>query len=129
METAKRPNDGWTYPGVLVLVTIFTIVGMGIDAVVNKKIGVISEISLGVIALTAAIKVRPRDYMAAVWSPAISWVLALATVGQFALPSGSHIVRREILHFAYGLAYHAIPLGITVLLSSSVAIVRHFRYR
>lgn len=120
-------SSGWTYPGVFILSGLAMAVIMGSDALITGEVGLISNIGLLVISLTAASQVRTIDYMAAVWAPPIAWFFALCTGGQFGLTMSGSLLRKEIFHFAYGLANHAVWILGSVILAGAVAIVRHGR--
>lgn len=120
-------SSGWTYPGVFILSGLAMAVIMGSDALITGEVGLISNVGLLVFSLIAASQVRSIDYMAAVWAPPIAWVFALCTGGQFGLTMSGSLLRKEIFHFAYGLANHAVWILGSVILAGAIAIVRHGR--
>jgi len=69
-----------------------------------------------------AVLVRQTDWIASVWAPALSWFIALITVGQFATRSTGSFKAKQAFLLVYGLGAHALWIvGCTVL-----AIVIHF---
>lgn len=129
-ETQKAlapKTHGWTYPGVFILTGLAMAVVMGSDALITGEVGMISNIGLLVLSTIAATQVRTIDYTAAIWSPPLAWVFALITGGQFGLTMSGSLLRKEIFHFGYGLANHALWILGSVVLSAGIAIVRHGR--
>ena len=123
----SQKTHGWTYPGVFILTSLAMAVVMGSDALINGEVGTISNVGLLVLSLIAATQVRTIDYTAAIWSPPLAWVFALATGGQFGMTMSGSLLRKEIFHFAYGLANHAVWILGSVIISATIAIVRHGR--
>jgi hypothetical protein len=120
-------QQGWTYPGVIILTSVAMMIVMAIDIVVTGDIGIVSNVGLIVVAFIGALKVRTADYQAGIWVAPIAWLIALLTTGQLAPMRGGSFVREQVLHLAYGLAMHAWwILGATVL-SAGVAIFRRGR--
>jgi hypothetical protein len=123
-EIRPRGNQGWTYQGVFILQGIFVIAVMGIDILVTDGIGVLSDVGLLTAALVSAVMVRTADWQSAIWSPVISWIIALLTVGQLATPTGGRFLAREVLHIGYGLAYHSRWIITATILAAIIAGVK-----
>ena len=126
-KVAAPKSHGWTYPGVFILTSIAMGIVMASDALITGNIGLISNIGILALSVIAATQVRTIDYPAAIWSPPLAWVFALLTGGQFGLTMSGSLLRKELFHFAYGLANHAVWILGAVLLSATIAIVRHGR--
>ena len=123
-EIRPRGNQGWTYQGVFILQGIFVIAVMGIDILVTDGIGVLSDAGLLTAALVSAVMVRTADWQSAIWSPVITWLVALLTVGQLATPTGGRFLAREALHIGYGLAYHSRWIIAATILAAIIAGVK-----
>ena len=120
-------HGGWTYPGVIILSATAMMVVMALDIMITGDIGLISNLGLLVVGITAALKVRTPDFLAAVWVVPIAWTSAILTTGQLAPKRGGSFVREQILHLAYGLSMHAgWILGATAF-SAAIAIFRRGR--
>lgn len=126
VETSPA-QQGWTYPGVIILTSAAMMVVMAIDIIFTGDIGVMSNVGLLVIGLVGAINVRTADYQAAIWVVPIAWVIALLTTGQLAPMRGGSFLREQILHLAYGLAMHAWWILGATAISAGVAIFRRGR--
>lgn len=124
----KTPGKhGWTYQGVFIILWVSLSVAMLADVFINKKVDLLSNVTLLIASCVSGWKVRTNDYQAAIWAPALVWFVTLMTVGQFAPKRGGSFLREEILHIAYGLSAHAgWILGATIL-SGAIAIVRRGR--
>ena len=120
-------QQGWTYPGVIILTSVAMMIVMAIDIVTTGDIGIISNVGLILVGLVGAIKVRTADYQAAIWVTPIAWIVALLTTGQLAPMRGGSLLREQVLHLAYGLAMHAWWILGATELSASVAIFRRGR--
>jgi hypothetical protein len=120
-------QQGWTYPGVIILTSVAMMIVMAIDIVTTGDIGIISNVGLILVGLVGAIKVRTADYQAAIWVTPIAWIVALLTTGQLAPMRGGSLLREQVLHLAYGLAMHAWWILGATALSASVAIFRRGR--
>ena len=120
-------QQGWTYPGVIILSSVAMMLVMAIDIVVTGDIGIVSNVGLIFVGVIASIKVRTADYQAAIWVVPIAWILALLTTGQLAPMRGGSFLREQILHLAYGLAMHAWWILGATALSASIAIFRRGR--
>jgi hypothetical protein len=120
-------QQGWTYPGVIILTSVAMMIVMAIDIVVTGDIGIISNVGLILVGLAGAIKVRTADYQAAIWVTPIAWLVALLTTGQLAPMRGGSFLREQVLHLAYGLAMHAWWILGAAALTASVAIFRRGR--
>lgn len=120
-------QQGWTYPGVIILTSMAMMIMMAIDIVVTGDIGIVSNVGLVIVSLVGAIKVRTADYQAAIWVAPIAWVLALLTTGQLAPMRGGSFLREQVLHLSYGLAMHAWWILGATALSAGVAIFRRGR--
>ena len=120
-------QQGWTYPGVIILTSVAMMAVMAIDIIATGDIGIISNVGLILVGLVGAIKVRTADYQAAIWVVPIAWLVALLTTGQLAPMRGGSFLREQILHLAYGLAMHAWWILAATALSASVAIFRRGR--
>lgn len=126
VETSPA-QQGWTYPGVIILTSAAMMVVMAIDIIFTGDIGVMSNVGLLAIGLVGAINVRTADYQAAIWVVPIAWVIALLTTGQLAPMRGGSFLREQILHLAYGLAMHAWWILGATAISAGVAIFRRGR--
>ena len=126
LETSPA-QQGWTYPGVIILTSAAMMVVMALDIIFTGDIGVISNIGLVVVGLVGAVNVRTADYQAAIWVAPIAWVIALLTTGQLAPMRGGSFLREQVLHLAYGLAMHAWWILGATALSAAVAIFRRGR--
>ena len=126
LETSPA-QQGWTYPGVIILTSAAMMVLMALDIIFAGDIGIISNIGLVVVGLVGAVNVRTADYQAAIWVAPIAWVIALLTTGQLAPMRGGSFLREQVLHLAYGLAMHAWWILGATALSAAVAIFRRGR--
>jgi len=132
-NTPTKPIDapsvrkGLSYASVMILTCIAMMLLMALDISVTGDIGLISNISIVVLGLIAAITVRKADYQAAIWVVPIAWLVAILTTGQLAPMRGGSFLREQILHLAYGLAMHAWWILGATALSAIVAIVRRGR--
>jgi hypothetical protein len=126
LETSPA-QQGWTYPGVIILTSAAMMVVMALDIIFTGDIGIISNIGLVVVGLVGAVNVRTADYQAAIWVAPIAWVIALLTTGQLAPMRGGSFLREQVLHLAYGLAMHAWWILGATALSAAVAIFRRGR--
>ena len=124
----KTPGThGWTYQGVFIILWITLSIAMLADVFINRKVDLLSNITLLIGSVIAGWKVRTNDYQAAIWAPSLVWFIALMTVGQFAPKRGGSFMREELLHIAYGLSAHAgWILGATII-AGGTAIVRRGR--
>jgi hypothetical protein len=120
-------QQGWTYPGVIILTSVAMMIVMAIDIVVTGDIGIASNVGLVIVAVVGALKVRTADYQAAIWVAPIAWLIALLTTGQLAPMRGGSFLREQVLHLAYGLAMHAWWILGATALSAGVAIFRRGR--
>jgi hypothetical protein len=120
-------QQGWTYPGVIILASVAMMLVMAIDIGVTGDIGIVSNVGLIFIGVIASLKVRTADYQAAIWVVPIAWLLALLTTGQLAPMRGGSFLREQALHLAYGLAMHAWWILGATALSASIAIFRRGR--
>jgi hypothetical protein len=120
-------QQGWTYPGVIILSSVAMMLVMAIDIVVTGDIGIASNVGLIFVGVIASLKVRTADYQAAIWVVPIAWILALLTTGQLAPMRGGSFLREQVLHLAYGLAMHAWWILGATALSASIAIFRRGR--
>ncbi|MEN9741153.1 MAG: hypothetical protein RIR66_109 [Actinomycetota bacterium] len=126
--TVRTPGKhGWTYQGVFIIMWVSLSVAMLIDALVNRKVDLVSNVTLLIASLIAGWKVRTNDYQAAIWAPALVWFVTLMTVGQLAPKRGGSMLREQILHIAYGLAAHAGWIIGATILSGAIAIIRRGR--
>ena len=126
LETSPA-QQGWTYPGVIILTSAAMMVVMALDIIFTGDIGIVSNIGLVIVGLVGALNVRTADYQAAIWVAPIAWVIALLTTGQLAPMRGGSFFREQVLHLAYGLAMHAWWILGATALSASVAIFRRGR--
>jgi hypothetical protein len=126
LETSPA-QQGWTYPGVIILTSAAMMVVMALDIIFTGDIGIISNIGLVVVGLVGAVNVRTADYQAAIWVAPIAWVIALLTTGQLAPMRGGSFLREQVLHLAYGLAMHAWWILGATALSAAIAIFRRGR--
>lgn len=120
-------THGWTYQGVFIILGICVSLAMLADGLINRKVDLISNLSLVVFSSIAGWKVRTNDYQAAIWAPAIIWFFALMTFGQLAPKRGGGFIREQALHIAYGLSAHAGWILGATFLAGSIAIVRRGR--
>jgi hypothetical protein len=120
-------QQGWTYPGVIILTSVAMMIVMAIDIVTTGGIGIVSNVGLVIVSLTGALKVRTADYQSAIWVAPIAWLIALLTTGQLAPMRGGSFLREQVLHLAYGLAMHAWWILGATALSTGVAIFRRGR--
>lgn len=120
-------QQGWTYPGVIILTSTSMMVVMALDIIFTGDIGILSNLGLVVVGLIGAAKVRTADYQAGIWVVPIAWVIALLTTGQLAPMRGGSFLREQVLHLAYGLAMHTWWILGATALSASVAIFRRGR--
>jgi len=127
IEMPTTSTRGWTYPGVIIIETFIMMIAMGVDALWQKELGIISNVSIVIVALIGALKVRRPDYLSAIWAPVLAWFIALMTVGQMLPKRSTHFVREQALHIVYGLAQHAWWILGATLLSAIVAIWRRNR--
>jgi len=126
LETSPA-QQGWTYPGVIILASAAMMVVMALDIIFTGDIGIVSNIGLVIVGLVGAINVRTADYQAAIWVAPIAWVIALLTTGQLAPMRGGSFLREQLLHLAYGLAMHAWWILGATAISAGVAIFRRGR--
>lgn len=121
-------QNGWTYLGVFVVIAVVLSVAMVLDAILNRKVDLLSNLALLIVSPIAAWKVRIGDYLSAIWAPALVWFVVLMTVGQLAPKRGGSLLREQVLHIAYGLAAHAgWIIGATVL-AGAIVIFRRARH-
>ena len=120
-------QQGWTYPGVIILTSVAMMLVMALDIIITGDIGLVSNLGLVIVGLIGALKVRTADYQAAIWVAPIAWLIALLTTGQLAPMRGGSFLREQVLHLAYGLAMHAWWILGATALSASVAIFRRGR--
>ncbi|CAB4331229.1 MAG: hypothetical protein F2839_00995 [Actinobacteria bacterium] len=120
-------TKGWTYPGVFVVSLVLFLIIMGVEMVFYNKFSLFSNIGIILVSTIAAFKVRLNDASAAIWAPAIVWVIAIMTVGQFRRSPDEFTLRNEIFHFGYGLANHAVWIVAATFLSWLIVIVRRGR--
>ena len=120
-------QQGWTYPGVIILTSVAMVLVMALDIIITGDIGLVSNVGLVFVGLFGALKVRTADYQAAIWVVPIAWLIALLTTGQLAPMRGGSFLREQVLHLAYGLAMHAWWILGATALSASVAIFRRGR--
>ena len=126
LESAPA-QQGWTYPGVIILTCVAMMVVMALDILFTGGIGIISNIGIVVIGIGGALNVRTADYQAGIWVVPIAWLVALLTTGQLAQMRGGSFLREQVLHIAYGLSMHAWwVLGATAL-SAAISIFRRGR--
>lgn len=124
---APQVHAGWTYPGVIILSSVAMMIVMAVDVLTTGDIGLISDVSITVIGIAAALKVRTPDFLAAVWVVPIAWVAALLTTGQLAPKRGGSFLREQVLHLAYGLAMHAVWILGATAVAAGIAIFRRGR--
>ena len=120
-------KHGWTYQGVFIILWISLSVAMLADVFINRKVDLLSNVTLLIGSAITGWKVRTNDYQAAIWAPALVWFVTLMTVGQFAPKRGGSLLREEVLHIAYGLSAHAGWILGATMLSGCIAIVRRGR--
>ena len=120
-------QQGWTYPGVIILTSVAMMLVMAVDIIITGDIGLVSNLGLVIVGLIGALKVRTADYQAAIWVAPIAWLIALLTTGQLAPMRGGSFLREQVLHLAYGLAMHAWWILGATALSAGVAIFRRGR--
>jgi hypothetical protein len=120
-------QQGWTYPGVIILTSVAMMLVMALDIIITGDIGLVSNLGLVIVGLIGALKVRTADYQAAIWVAPIAWLIALLTTGQLAPMRGGSFLREQVLHLAYGLAMHAWWILGATALSAGVAIFRRGR--
>jgi hypothetical protein len=120
-------QQGWTYPGVIILTSISMMAVMALDIIFTGGIGIVSNIGLVIVGIVSATNVRTADYQAGIWVVPIAWVLALLTTGQLAPMRGGSFFREQALHLAYGLSMHAWWILGATAVSASVAIFRRGR--
>ena len=120
-------QQGWTYPGVIILTSVAMMLVMALDIFITGDIGLVSNVGLVIVGMIGALKVRTADYQAAIWVAPIAWLIALLTTGQLAPMRGGSFLREQVLHLAYGLAMHAWWILGATALSASVAIFRRGR--
>jgi len=120
-------QQGWTYPGVIILTSIAMMAVMALDIIFTGEIGIVSNVGLVVVGIVGASKVRTADYQAGIWVAPIAWVIALLTTGQLAPMRGGSFLREQALHLAYGLAMHAWWILGATAISAGVAIFRRGR--
>jgi hypothetical protein len=120
-------TQGWTYQGVFIILGAVVAIAMFADAYLNKKVDLLSNLTLLIASPLAAWKVRTNDYLAAIWAPAFVWFVSLMTVGQLAPKRGGSLLREQILHIAYGLSAHAGWIFSATIISGAIAIVRRGR--
>ena len=120
-------TQGWTYQGVFIILGAVVAIAMFADAYLNKKVDLLSNLTLLIASPLAAWKVRTNDYLAAIWAPAFVWFVSLMTVGQLAPKRGGSILREQVLHIAYGLSAHAGWILSATIISGAIAIFRRGR--
>jgi hypothetical protein len=120
-------QQGWTYPGVIILTSIAMMAVMALDIIFTGDIGIVSNVGLVVVGIVGAVNVRTADYQAGIWVAPIAWVIALLTTGQLAPMRGGSFLREQALHIAYGLAMHAWWILGATAISAGVAIFRRGR--
>jgi hypothetical protein len=120
-------QQGWTYPGVIILTSIAMMAVMALDIIFTGDIGIFSNVGLVVVGIVGAVNVRTADYQAGIWVAPIAWVIALLTTGQLAPMRGGSFLREQALHIAYGLAMHAWWILGATAISAGVAIFRRGR--
>jgi hypothetical protein len=124
---ARPARKGLSYSGVMILTCVAMMSLMALDISIAGDIGLISNVSIVMLGLIAAITVRKADYQAGIWVVPIAWLVAILTTGQLAPMRGGSFLREQILHLAYGLAMHAWWILGATALSAIVAIVRRGR--
>ena len=110
------------YVEVLGLTTVIVALAMSFNIAFNHNIGIVADLGLVIASISASYKVRAQDFAVTFWSPAISWFVALITVGQFATNNGGSWKVQQVFLLVYGLGSHFLwILGATVL-----AVVIHY---
>jgi len=121
---AKR--EGLTYAQVFGICTIVVAIAMAFNIAFNHRIGIVADLGLVLATVGVSLKVLPQDFAATFWSPAISWFIAVVTVGQFATNNGGSWKVQQVFLLVYGLGSHFLwILGTTVL----AVVIHYFRVR
>jgi len=118
----NETREGLKYVEVIGLSTIIVALAMAFNIGLNHSIGIIADLGLVLATAVCAYKVREKDFAATFWAPAISWFVAVITVGQLATNNGGSWKVQQVFLLVYGLGSHFLwILGTTVL-----AVVIHY---
>ena len=126
-QTRTPGTHGWTYQGVFIILGVGLAIAMFADVFLNRKVDLISNVTLLTLSVVAGWKVRTNDYLAAIFAPAFVWFIVLMTVGQLAPKRGGSFLREQLLHIAYGLSAHAGWILSATIISGAIAVIRRGR--
>ncbi len=124
-ETARvrGGGTGLTYTGVVVVVVGATVLLGFADAIITKRIGLLTCLALLVSSVYAALVVRRGDIWAAVVVPPLAFLAALLTAGQLTLGAGSKTTAEGFMVFQ-GLSTNAPWVIGTTLVCLVIVLVR-----
>ncbi|MCX6404432.1 MAG: hypothetical protein NTW81_02755 [Actinobacteria bacterium] len=128
VTATDRPTsgDGLKYIQVIGLCVIIVAVAMSCNIAFNHRIGIVADLGLVIATVVVSFRVRSADFVATFWAPAISWFIAVITVGQFATNNGGSWKVQQVFLLVYGLGSHFLwILGTTVL----AVVIHYFRGR
>ena len=128
VTATDRPTsgEGLKYVAVIGLCTIIVGIAMACNIAFNHSIGIVADLGLVLSIVAVSFKVRSADFSATFWAPAISWLIAVITVGQFATNNGGSWKVQQVFLLVYGLGSHFLwILGTTVL----AVVIHYFRGR
>jgi hypothetical protein len=111
---------------VLMASTLAVEVGMGLNIAFNHSIGIVADLFLLIASIGVALRVRDEDFHATLWSPAVSWFIAMITVGEFSTNSGGSWVAQQVFLLVYGLGSHFLWI---LAATASAVVVRYLRMR
>lgn len=121
-----QKRGGFKYVEVFGLSIIIVALAMALNIAFNHSIGIVADLGLFTATVFVSLRVEPRDYVATIWSPSISWFIAVLTVGQFATNNGGSWKVQQAFLLVYGLGSHFLwLLGTTAL----AVVIHYFRGR
>lgn len=124
VTATDRPaaRDGISYLEVLVVTTLIVALAMALNIAFNHRIGIVADIGLLLATIAVSLRVRPQEFIATFWSPAIAWFLSVITVGQFATNNGGSWKVQQVFLLVYGLGSHFL----WIIGSTIVAVAIHY---
>jgi len=111
---------------VLLVSTLAVEVGMGLNIAFNHSIGIVADLFLLIASIGVALRVRDEDFHATLWSPAVSWFIAVITVGEFSTNSSGSWVAQQVFLRVYGLGSHVLWI---LAATASAVVVRYLLMR
>lgn len=125
VQTAPKRRE-LKFLEVLIVSTLAVAVGMGLNIVLNHSIGIVADLFLLAASIGCSLRVCDQDFYATLWSPAVSWFIALVTVGQFATSSGGSWIAQQLFLLVYGLGSHFLWI---LAATAAAVVIRYLRIR